>query len=178
MLATKTTQTTRLLNPPKTPHHFLTEKLLPLGSTGHTKKPKYSYDYEVARNTSPFSHTWAGSLVRQSIGLLIRRSGVQIPSSPQSFLTKKSKSQSDISINNFGRFLILHKNLSDRTVQDHIAKVKAYIESGLSIEDFLMQIKKLKSPGTRCVHFAYFPSTPVSGFLDLRGFIWTRPFFS
>ena len=60
-------------------------------------------------------------------------------------------------INNFGRFLTLHKNLSDRTAQDHIAKVKAYIESGLSIEDFLMQIKKLKSPGTKCVHFAYFP---------------------
>ncbi|MHC1584247.1 MAG: hypothetical protein ACXQTM_06450, partial [Methanosarcinales archaeon] len=51
-------------------------------------------------------------------------------------------------INNFGRFLTLHKNLSDRTVQDHIAKVKAYIESGLSIEDFLMQIKESKTTST------------------------------
>lgn len=53
-----------------------------------------------------------------------------------------------INTKDFEKFLILQKSLSERTVENHILNTNVFLRSGLSIEDFLLEIKNTWSVST------------------------------
>ncbi len=48
----------------------------------------------------------------------------------------------------FEKFLKLQKSLTDKTIQDHLFVIQAFLDSKLSIDDFLLEIKETKSVST------------------------------
>ena len=46
------------------------------------------------------------------------------------------------------RFLKLHKSLSDKTIEDHLRVMESFLNNGIPMDDFMLQVTENKSVST------------------------------